>query len=132
VTVGCRALLCCAVVVLTAACGGGPDAPPPPAPPPAVAVATPVAAPVVTTPPVLIGGVAVEDLCAFLAADVPKLRGQAVGSVARLAADLDDFYASQGLLRPAGDVIDAATTKACPDVRILVLFAIGQPNLTSL
>jgi hypothetical protein len=130
VTSGCRALLCCASVFVMAGCGGS-GATPGSAPPPAV-VASPAVVVAATVPPVLVGGVPADDLCAFLAGTVPRLQGQDVGAVARLAADLDDFYASQGLPRPAGDVIDEALTAACPDIRITVLFAIAQPNLRSL
>jgi hypothetical protein len=132
-----------------AGCGSGaPPAPPPPPPPvttvaaasataapvpSATAAASVTAAPVPSATPQLVGGVPVEDLCAFLAADVPKLQQQpSVGSVARLASDLTDFYASLFLPRPDGVAVDRATETACPAVRGAVLYVLGQPNLRSL
>jgi len=81
----------------------------------------------------LVGGVAAADLCAFFGSDLPRLREQTnVGTLARLAADVSDFYATQGLRRPDGPAIDKALKKACPDVRNATLVAVGQPDLRSL
>jgi hypothetical protein len=92
----------------------------------------PTTPPTPSATPVLVGGVPVDDLCAFLAADVPRLQEQDVGAVARLARDLTDFYAVQFLPRPDGAVIDAAITRACPAVRNAVLLVIRQPDLRAL
>ena len=81
----------------------------------------------------LVGGVAPADLCAFLGSDLPRLREQStVGALARLAADVSDFYATQGLRRPDGAVIDKALRRACPDVRNATLAAVGESDLRSL
>jgi hypothetical protein len=81
----------------------------------------------------LVGGVQAQDLCAFFGSDLPRLQDQSnVGTLARLAADVGDFYATQGLRRPDGPVIDDALRKACPGVRNATLVAVGQPDLRSL
>ena len=117
-----------------AGCGSAaPAATPPPPPAPVVAAVTATAAPTPSAAPVLVGGVAVEDLCAFLAGDVPRLQEQGtVGAVALLASDIQSFYAYQGLPRPDGAVIDRATVQACPATRFAVLVALRQQNLNSL
>jgi hypothetical protein len=97
------------------------------------ALVTPPSAAARVTAAALVGGVAADDLCAFLASDLPRLQDQAkVGTLARLAADLADWYALQGLPRPDGAVIDQATQRACPDIRTAALVAVGQSDLRSL
>jgi hypothetical protein len=115
-----------------AGCGSVTPASPPP-PPSATVAAAVTAVPTPTPVPVLVGGVAVEDLCTFLAGDVPRLQQQgAVGAVALLASDIRSFYAYQGLPRPDGAVIDRAILQACPETRFAVLVVLKQPNLNSL
>ena len=57
--------------------------------------ASPAASPSTTTEPTeQVGAVSPEDLCAFVGGDLPKLREQSgVGTLARLADDVGDFYA---------------------------------------
>lgn len=149
---GWRVLACCAFIAgalgAAAGCGSPPSTPPSTvegvtptagagaepavaASPSATPAATPSASPSAT--PSLVGGVPVEDLCAFLASGAPRLDGQPpVGAIARLDADLTDFYAYRFLPRPPGAEVDAATGAACPDARFAVLVAIGLPDLKSL
>jgi hypothetical protein len=134
----CRGLLAlCALVAGVAACGSStPGTTVDPAPATAVAASPAVPPP---DPPSLaaegelVGGVQARDLCAFFGSNLPRLRDQSnVGTLARLAADVGDFYATLGLRPPDGPVIDQALTKACPAVRSATLVAVGQPDLRSL
>jgi len=128
-----RVLAGALVAGVLAGCGSATPRAQPAPPPPVVAAVTTSVPPAPTAAPVLVGGVAVEDLCVFLAGDVPRLQDQgAVGAVALLASDLRSFYAYQGLPRPDGAVIDRATLQACPATRFAVLVVLKQQNLNAL
>ena len=129
-------LALCALVAGLAACGSSGPGTTPVGPPSATASAAelpPSPAPSLPAEADLVGGVQAQDLCAFFGSDLPRLRDQStVGTLARLAADVGDFYAAQGLPRPDGVVIDEALRRTCPDVRLATLVAVGRPDLRSL
>jgi hypothetical protein len=125
------------VVGVVAGCSSSSADAPASTPAVAAAAATATPSPTVpaspTVPPAELGGVPVDDVCAFIASDLPRLADQAkVGTLARLSADLTDFYAAQGRARPDGAPLDQALQKTCPEIRAAALVATGQPDLRPL